>query len=478
MNSRVETHNPSDDNCNISEHHLVMALGVFLVYMFPLLGNAIIYPWCDIGRTYRRIAQISLLLTGVWIVWFYGIQPHVSSFLRKFFFIGAHKTFVFSLLVITCLGIINSVKGTQVPMVFMLAKFLIAGFWVSIGPILWCNPAMYKTSWAASVKSELSKAKFSEGFLIAIICLCIAMKAWAIPPTISRGYNLDLCGSTTIVGVCSVIAYFTILFSVKFKYAFVAALPCAYLFVYSAARQTWLIFLFLTCVFAIFEFRRGSGRFLTKLWRSFVVILLVGILMPVIILGPAAFANQYYPYLRTQSSPQDACEFQRCLVGRYGRFLMILPETLRNMVLECCENKVTSSHLDSDQQKLLSDFTASRTSGDERLLIWSDALKAISKQALLGQWPTTPLLEGRDNMTYMHPHNFTLEMAIYFGWPLACVATLNILCLFFVSLWHLTRTVSFVDQFISIAIIGEFLRMQFSGDLLDTYSFALFESID
>ena len=130
MNSRVETHNPSDDNCNISEHHLVMALGVFLVYMFPLLGNAIIYPWCDIGRTYRRIAQISLLLTGVWIVWFYGIQPHVSSFLRKFFFIGAHKTFVFSLLVITCLGIINSVKGTQVPMVFMLAKFLIAGFWV------------------------------------------------------------------------------------------------------------------------------------------------------------------------------------------------------------------------------------------------------------------------------------------------------------------------------------------------------------
>jgi O-antigen ligase len=143
------------------------------------------------------------------------------------------------------------------------------------------------------------------------------------------------------------------------------------------------------------------------------------------------------------------------------------------MVLEFCESKVTSTRLDSDQQKLLGDFTASRTSGDERLLIWSDALKAISKQPLLGQWPTTPLLEGRDNMTYMHPHNFTLEMAIYFGWPLACVATLSILCLFFISLWLLTRTVSFVDQFISIAIIGEFLRMQFSGDLLDTLGIAI-----
>ena len=440
MQPSLDIHRRCYQNCFRIERDVMLGLGVFMVYMFPLLGNAITYPW-GCGTIWRRVVQISLLLTGVWIVWFYGVLPDVGSFFMKFLSSGAHKTLGFSLIVITAVGITNSVGVKQFPVSFSLAKFPIVVIWVSIGPILWFHHAIFKSSWKRSAENTSSETKFNQGIIIAAICLFIAMVAWGFPPDMSTN-NLDLRGSSTIVGVCSVIACFSILYSLKLRFAFGAAFPPAYLFLYSTARQSWLVFLLLTFVFGIFQFCTFRGRLLKKLQRSVCVMLLIGIVLPVVIIGPLSFLSHYYPYLRTQCSVSELA-FQAGDIGsRLGRLLRILPQKQLGYALESidCAIDAFKNHfmwMSSANEKTLQRIGESARVVEDRNEIWSNSLKLSLERPFFGHWPADFFLTTGGGI-YRHPHNFTLEMAFYFGWPLACIGSLSFLSLFFIAIRHLT----------------------------------------
>ncbi|MCB0378294.1 MAG: hypothetical protein KDD33_07365 [Bdellovibrionales bacterium] len=478
-------------------------LGFFLLFVFPMFGNSLVYGWSD-GR---RIIQLLFLVMGLVLI----SSHHKKKFLNPIKKHWKWPTLISFSLVTVASIVAWSVNPSEYPVPYG-PQSLIYYFFVAI----------YMSLFLIFLKSYFARRKEITNFVKAAtpevnlhwlplsvfaVGFVMAFKGWLIGPAELQAH-IDFGGSTTIVGICSAIAYFCIIFALPTGplIRFLVSLPFIYLLFFSTSRTAYVIFFCFWGLYWIrqallFKWMSGDRFYLKRL-----LALAIPILSLIFILTPLKVPSQIYPYFiasdvkaKVWSYDGEVAEIaelgaedlivyrQEELWNRMSRFLRVvytfyqsqLVKDFREWVSEQFNVEIPDMFEGAEDFMVITAhdpntrwarIKAQSIRSESRNVIIKKTIEMINEKSW-GWWPElyseAIIYECNKDKKCQYPHNVLLEVAYYFGiW----VSVIYGLILFVVAIillgWALMGQNAIVVGS-SVGILVYFCAAQFTGTFYD-----------
>lgn len=295
------------------------ALGVLFVATFPLVGNALVYPYFFSAR---RLTQAALLVTGILLIY---SNTRLKS--RNKLDIVNDSTVrwvaALSAAILILFSVINIVTLRAYPTTYEWINLLMI-----LGWLVFCG--LFLKSFKQIIRSVLMTPGVTTldtkplTIMVAITGLVLAAMGWWLGPTERNNAHLSFGGSTISLGLCATIGYFISLFCIRFPINFIVGIPWAYLFIFSTARTPLLISASFYAILFLNRTFKYSGTASIKILKALGEVL-VHVSTIIVLILPIAFRTKWYPYCSIYDTDVMIQYREEELVKRASRFYRLLP---------------------------------------------------------------------------------------------------------------------------------------------------------
>lgn len=505
-----------------------ITLSVFLIALFPMIGNAIAYP----GMWYRRAVQLSVLFICLIIYFLLRNPKQIFTAIRKFYHTKFTFKFISLPLFVILIALINIARNNQIHLyeVSILVFTVFIGLIISIIFIDHHSKISKKIIFLSQTDQNLANHfKFRDIILysLSVIGLVISFIAWWHGP-VRNEFIFEFRGSVIVLSLCSTIGLFTIMFSTSFWKGILLSLPYAYLNFITTSRTGILVLISMFAFYAILKYwneNRGIWNNFFRVTSTFFAS--ISIIFSIVVL-PAFSSSRWYPYkvdfdkkylvevrvdelykrygrlfrafhstglldvtkiasvLKSFRSNANKIESQLTLKKRISEDTLTalnkndkeienkieLKEENLSFLMSNFEKKSTEFLLDNNRIEYLLN---ANTTQEGRLPLLKNSVSLVLKSPWLGYWPKpySQLINTKcsANDACKYPHNIVLDLAYNFGLFVSLTLVLGTLYLVYILCMYLkSKNTNILMNAIASGTIVYLLGSLFTGTFYDLFT--------
>lgn len=469
----------------VSARRFLVLTGVFLLALFPLLGNGLVF---QTGLP-RRLGQAIVLFSGL-ALYLAAIDPRQLSRLWAPVFRSRGFVLTFAVLGGTLLGIATFNLSTTT--FHVTAKnwntFALVLAWLftfSAAAVVIFSRRYFGRAAIATLRDP-GEAGLRRLFLLLVVVTGVFLmtKAWWYGPKPNEAY-IDLGGSEIMMAVCGCLGFFVVLFCYPLAVALPASLPYAYLILFSTARTAIMALSVMLVALAIVKFMRPARSFLHRVGSAVLSLVLPLALIFIVLVVPIHLESRWYPFYVPTSQTSVIGPRIEELYNRFSRFLRVL------YAMGALRLQSDASEMESAEkiEKFISFLTPDHGTKEgkaktlkrlQRVLAysrdtdsrWSMVNRTINyvRRHPMGSWPadyTNMKVYCYPTVLCDYPHNFILEVSYYFGWAMTVLFTTALAVMAAVILRQLWSGANLVVQVSTVCLLVYLLAMQITGTLSD-----------